>query len=539
MSERATESSTMNALAGTGSLVRLALRRDRIMLPVWILVFVSFATSSASATIGLYPTLESRVQLAAGVNANPALLAMYGWVFDETSIGAVAMFKMVALGGTLVAILAILLVTRHTRAEEEAGRLELIGATVVGRHAALTAALIVATGMALVLSLLTALSLMANKLPVAGSFAFGLGWAAAAIAFAAVAAVAAQLTASARAANGIATATLGAAYLIRAIGDTSGDGGPTWISWLSPIGWVQQVRAYAGDRWWVLLLPVLFAAALVTGAYALNARRDLGAGLLADRPGSARGAHLTGVFSLAWRLQRGVLLGWAAAFLLSGLAFGGIAANVGNLLDNDKVRDILTKLGGAQGLTDAYLATEMGIIALIAAAYGVQAAMRLRTEETALRAEPVLATAVSRTRWAASHIAIALGGATFLMAVAGAASALTYGAASDMSQFGRVFGAALAQLPAVWVLTGIVVLAFGFAPRLNHAGWAALAAFVALGFIGPILGLDQWALDLSPFTHSPRLPGGTFTATPLLWLTGIAAAGVLAGLAGFRRRDVG
>ena len=529
----------MTGLAGTGSLVRLALRRDRILLPVWILVFISFAASSAGATVDLYPTVQSRMELAAGYNGNPALVAMYGWVFDDTSIGAVAMFKMVALGGALVAILAILIVTRHTRAEEEAGRLELIGATVVGRYAALTAALIVAIGTALVLGLFTALSLIATKLPAAGSFAFGLGWTAAAIAFAAVAAVAAQLTESARAANGIAMATLGAAYLIRAIGDTLGDGGPTWISWFSPIGWIQQVRAYSGDRWLVLLLPVLFAAALAAGAYALTARRDLGAGLFADRAGPARGQHLTGVFALAWRLQRGSLLGWSTAFVLSGLAFGGIAANVGNLIDNDQVKDILTKLGGARGLTDAYLATEMGLVAMIAAAYGIQAAMRLRTEETALRAEPVLATAVSRSRWALSHIVIALGGATLLMVLAGVASGLTYGAASDMGQFGRVFGAALAQLPAAWVLTGIVVLAFGFLPRLNYAGWAALAAFVGLSFFGPILGLDQWVLDISPFTHTPRLPGGVFTATPLLLLTGVAAAGVLAGLAGFRRRDIG
>jgi ABC-2 type transport system permease protein len=198
------------------------------------------------------------------------------------------------------------------------------------------------------------------------------------------------------------------------------------------------------------------------------------------------------------------------------------------------------KLGGERGLVDAFLSTEMGILAVIVSAYGISTAMRLRAEETALRAEPILATQVSRLRWAASHVTIALVGTTLLMLAFGLFAGFAHGAASgDMGGLGRVLGAALVQLPSIWVLTGITVLVFGFAPAIVLAGWGALVAFLLLGQLGPIFELPQWAMNISPFTHTPRLPGGEFAATPLVWLTLVAAALIAVGLTGFRRRDIG
>jgi ABC-2 type transport system permease protein len=530
----------MSTLTGTRALVRLALRRDRVLLPVWIAVLAGVASSSASATAGLYPTEASRAQAAASINGTPSLVALYGRVYDETSLGAVSMLKLTAIGAVLVAILSIMTVVRHTRAEEETGRLELLGATVVGRHAPLAAALIVAVGMNVVLGLLTAAGLMASGLPSDGAVAFGLAWGTVGIAFAAVAAASAQLTESARTANGIAIAVLGGAYVLRAIGDSAGDGGARSLSWFSPIGWGQQVRAFAGDRWSVLLLPAGFALVLAALAYVLAARRDLGAGLVAARAGHAEAsASLRSPLALAWRLHRGTLFAWTAGFLVLGAALGNIAANVGNFFGSPQAREMLMKLGGEKGLTDAFLATELGFVGVIVSAFGVQAAMRLRAEETAQRAEPVLATAVSRTRWALSHVTIAAGGAAFLLVVGGLAAGTSHAAQTgDAAQVGRVLAGALVQLPAVLVLTGIVVAAFGLAPRWTLAGWAALVGFLLLGEVGPLLRLKQWMMDLSPYAHVPRLPGSHVTAAPLVALLSIAVALMVAGLVGFRRRDV-
>jgi ABC-2 type transport system permease protein len=124
--------------------------------------------------------------------------------------------------------------------------------------------------------------------------------------------------------------------------------------------------------------------------------------------------------------------------------------------------------------------------------------------------------------------------------VSGVCAGLTYGlSVHDVAgQLPRVVGAAAVQLPAVWVLGALAVLLFGLLPRLAAAAWAALAICVLLGQLGAILQLSQWAMDVSPFTHVPKIPGGTLTAAPLVWLVGIAAALAAAGFAGFRRRDV-
>lgn len=523
----------------TGALVRLALRRDRIMLPAWIAGLVLLAAGSAAAAADLYPTVESRVSAANAANNTTALLALYGRVYDPTSLGGISMVKIGGIGAVLIALLSIIIVVRHTRAEEESGRLELVGATVVGRYAPLTSALLIAIGTNVVLALVTAVTVAGAGMPTEGSFAFGFAWGGVGIAFAAIAAITAQVSSTARGATSLGSIVLGVVYVVRAVGDTAGPDGPTWMSWLSPIGWGQQFRPYSGDRWWVLLILLGFAAVAVVGAYALVERRDIGAGLVADRLGPASSTRLTSTFALAWRLQRGSLVGWAVSFAGVGLVLGNIAGNVSGFVDSPSAREMVAKLGGTQALTDAFISAEMGMMGLIASIFGIQATLRLRSEETGQRAEPLLASAVSRTGWVWSHLVVALGGSALLLAAVGAGAGLSHGAQSgDMGRFGPVFASAMMQLPAAWVLTGIVLLVFGAAPRLVVVGWVALAVFLMLGQLGPLLELDQWAMDLSPFTHIPRFPAADVDPLPLVWLVLIAAALVAAGLAAFRRRDI-
>jgi ABC-2 type transport system permease protein len=437
-------------------------------------------------------------------------------------------------------LLAAILVVRHTRTEEESGRLELLSAGVLGRYAAVTAALIVSAGTVVLLELLTALSLMGVGLDARGSLAFGLTWASAGLAFAGVGAVTAQLTEGARAANGFTAIILGVSYVLRAIGDSSSD--TSWVSWLSPIGWAQQIRPYAGDRFVVVLLPLALLVVTVLGALALIRRRDLGAGLVRPRPGPATAsAALRSPLALAWRLHRGTLYGWGFAFLLLGFLVGNIANNVDGFVTSESAKEMVQKLGGVDAITDAFLSTEMGVLGLLASAFGIQAALRLRSEETALRAEPLLATSVTRSRWLGSHVLMALFGTGVLVLLGGLGSGISSGASlGNMGrQVPRMLAAAAVQLPAIWVVTALVVILFGLAPKLVTAGWVLFGAFLLIGQFGAIFDLPQSVMNLSPYGHTPRLPGGDFSASPVIWLTAIAAALTLAGFTTFRRRDIG
>lgn len=531
----------MTAIANSGKLVRLALRRDRIVLPVWLLLFVLFAIVNAAAVVGLYPDVASRVQAAGASNSTPSLVMLYGWIYEPTSIGAIAILKLGGPYAALVGVLAIILTNRHTRSEEEAGRLELIGSAIVGRQSALAATMFTMIGAGVVLGLATAAGLAAAGLPVAGSFAFGAAWTGIVLVFSAITAFIAQLAQSSRTATGLSVLVLGIAFVLRAVGDVAGhDRHPTFVSWLSPIGWAQQVRPYAGNRWWVLLITLGFSVLLYAAAYLLASRRDLGAGILPDRPGRAMASRsLHGPLALAWRLQRNALYGWAGGFLLMGLVFGNAASGFEQLLNSPQARQLVTALGGEKGISEAFMAAVLGIVGVIASAYGISAALHLRGEESTLRAEPLLATRVGRVRWAWSHAFVALVGTTVLLLVSGIGSGITYAAhTGDAADFGRLIAAALVQLPAVWVLTGFVVALFGLLPRLTVLGWVALAAFVALSELGPLLKLDRAVLDVSPFAHIPKLPGADVAVAPLAVLVAVAAVLVAAGLVGFRRRDL-
>jgi len=534
----------MSGFTGTGHLLRLAVRRDRIVGTVWVLGLFVFALSQAASIISLYPTqadLDRLARTAEGIGANPAVVALQGPAYDASTYGGATAWQVVTPGVFLLGLMSMLLVTRHTRQEEETGRAELVSAGVVGRYAWLAAGLLYVLAVNVVLAALTALGYVAMGLPVAGSVTLAVGCGVCGLVFAGVAAVCVQLTEHARAANGMAFAVLGVAFLLRAVGDSAS--GLSWVAWLSPIGWAERFRPFAGERWVVLVLPVAVLLALLAVVAALVVRRDVGAGVLATRLGPATAPGWLGSpLGLAWRLQRGSLVGWAVGAAVAGLSFGGIAQDMVQFAEQDpETAKALASLGGAGSITDIYLAAVLSWIGMLAAGYAVQATLRLRSEEAELRAEQVLATAVPRAAWAGGHLVVAAVGSAVVLATGGLLAGLAHGLRSgDLGgELPRVLGAALVQLPAVWVMAAVGAALFGLAPRLVvGATWAVLAVVLFVTMFGEPLRLSRLLLDLSPFAHLPRLPAAPFTATPLVWLLAVAAVLSAAGLAAFRRRDL-
>lgn len=525
-------------MTGAGVLIRLVLRRDRLILPLWVLVAALYPAGIARSTADLYPTAGALRSAAAAAMANPAQLATRGTVFDA-SVGGLTAWTVGSSGAMLIGLVSMLLVIRHTRAEEESGRRELVGAGVVGRHAPLTATLAVVLAADLLIGAAMAAALAGAGLPTAGSLALGAALAAAGWTFAAVGAVAAQLTESSIAARGLGLAAFIGCFLVRAVGDA---GGAAWLSWLSPLGWTAQARPFAGERWWVFAPLLALVATLVATAYALSARRDLAAGLLPPRLGPATAAPgLRSPLALAWRLHRGQLLAWTLGFAAGGFALGGaLSGGVEGQIDAPQILVVVARVGGPGAEpADFFLNYLLSVLAWIVAAYGILAALRPRSEEAAGRADLVLATPASRVRWALGHLSVAAAGPALVLLALGAATGLGYGLSTgDLATFPRLLGGALAYVPAVWVMAGIAAAPAGLLPRLAPAVWGVWVAFILLDLFGMLGQVDERVLAVIPFAHVPWVVLGQTAAAPLAALTAVAAALAAAGLAGLRRRDI-
>jgi ABC-2 type transport system permease protein len=525
--------------SGTVGLLRLYLRRDRIVLPLWVLLLsVPLSTVYVGSIAAVYPTQAERAGFAASIMASPAQRALYGNVYGD-SLGATGIWK-AGMFHLLIAVAVILTVIRHTRADEETGRSELIDSTAVGRYASLSAALLLAGGATVLTGVIGTAGLLTLDIPAAGSLAFGAALTCTGLVFTAVAAVTAQLSPSARFARGAAFGVLAAAFTLRAVGDASSAAGA--LSWCSPLGWALQVRPYAGDRFWALLPSLALTVALVAIAYQLLARRDVGAGLIAERAGpSQAGAGLQGPTSLAWRLSRGSLILWTVGLILYGLLIGSVVNGIGDELGGStSARDIVGRLGGTDAMEQAFVAVAFSMLGMVAAAFAISLTLRLHQEESSQHAETLLAGAVSRTRWLASHLAIALIGSAAAIMIAALVAGLTYGvAAGDVAgKLPTVLGTAAVQLPAVWLLSSVTVAVFGLLPRFTPVAWGVLVVFIAVYLLGSLANSPQWLLDLEPFTHTPRVGSAQFTVAPLVWLLAIDAALIALGAIAFRRRDL-
>lgn len=531
----------MSGLAGTGTLLRLAARRDRLLIPLSVVALAGTVASSAKATFDLYPNADAAIPAMASLVTNPALVAMYGPLSDPQSIDAFATFKVVLLGAVFVGILVHAVVRRHTRLEEEEGRMELLGSGAVGRRAPLAAAVLLGVLAVASTAVLTAVGATKAGLDAAGSVALGAAWATLGLTWVGVTAVAAQLTESARGTAQFALGALGVAFLLRLVGDTAADDSALrGLTWLSPLGWVEKVAPYGANRLWVLGLGVVSCMVLVGVAFTLLERRDVGGAVLPPRAGPAHGG-ITSHVGLVARLGRGTVLGWAVLVGCLGLLLGSIAGNVDAFVQSNETADMLRKMGGSAGsMVDTFFATEFRFMTIAVAAMGVSLVLRMRADETNGRAEAVLATATTRVRWAVDHLVFAAAATTGVALVMAVTAGLSDGrrTGNPMASLGTLVPAALVPLPAAWCLVAVAMLLVGWAPRWAAAAWAVLVLTLLVGELGPVMGLPNWVQQLSPLAHVPHVPGGAVSAAPLVALTLVALGLGWLGVAGLRRRDI-
>ncbi|WP_353828514.1 ABC transporter permease [Agromyces sp. SYSU T0242] len=539
----------MSPLALLGPLVAHRARRDRLQLTLWILGTAALALMAAAAvgtTFGDEAERESVLRLTL---LAPAILVFRGTP-NGAGEGEFAIFLILSFLGLMAGLMNTFLAVRHTRADEEQGRAELVGSTPAGRTMPTAATVVYGLLADVVLALAVAAAFVASGLDVAGSAVAGAAVGATGLAFLGVGLVAAQLFRTSRGANGLSVALVLAAYVVRGIGDALGeasDDGLTrtaaWPSWLSPIGWAQRTEPFVANDLTPLLLSLGLAAVLVALVFRFQSVRDSGASLLPGRAGRpSAGPLLAGPLGLAWRLNAGAVASWA----VGAAAAGALAASLAPLVDEigadaPAIADSLRQIAGAEAsLEEAFTVAFFTMVGILAAAAGLQAVIRARQEEAHGTAEPVLATPVPRRRWLASH------GATGLIAVAvvlvtSSIGALLGALASDdpAATSEDALRSALAQAPAALVYLGVGLLVFVLAPRFTIAVvWALLAFGAFFGLFGEFLGLPEWLTDLSPFSHAPVPVGGEVDWTGGFWMLGIGVAAIALSIAAMGRREL-
>lgn len=522
-------------MTGVGVLLRAFLRRDRLMLLLWSVGGMFLYWSQAASVDGLYATQAEFDRAAASMEGNAAFIAMAGPARALNTIGGQVTWQATAFGAIVAGLMSMFLLGRHTRAEEESGRDELVRAAAVDRRAPMTAALLVTLLANVLLGLLVAVSLVTYPLEAADSIALGVGVTLTGWVFTGVALVAAQLTSSTRSMYGIAGAVIGVAYALRAIGDI----GYPVLSWLSPIGWYQAMHAFSGLRWWPALMLLVAAVVTLAAAYAVFERRDAGSGVFATRPGPARAERgLRSSLGLAWRLHRGAVLGWLLGLVLTGLSYGAIGDDVDELVgESETSREMF--LQGAQSLVDGFYATAALMLGLLASGYAISSALRPRGEEDAGRVEALLATALPRPRWLLGHVAITVAGTVVMLVGAGLGLAVGYGLVTgDADAALRIGIPVLAYAAPVLVLSGAARLLVGINPRLGVLAWLPLLLAVVVMLFGELLRLPDWLQALSPFEHLALVPVEEFRWAPVLALAALAAALSAAGQVAFARRDL-
>lgn len=522
-------------LAGTGQLVRLVLRRDRIRLPIWLLGFTGIAAFTVRAATDLYRTPEQIAAYEQTVTGSAAERFMNGRPYDVGTIGGIVANEVTATVQVMTALLVIFLVVRHTRAEEESGRAELLRGTTLGRHAHTASAVIVAAAATVATGVLDAAALIANDFDATGSLLHGAALAAVGLVFTTITAAAAQVSASARTTLGLGLGAFAVLLVLRGAGAVN----DTFWTWLSPFGWGQAVQPYGDRGWWPVPAMLGLAAALAALAAYLTANRDEGSGLLPDRPGRPRAkTGLATSFGLALRLQRGMIIGWLVGLTLLAVLFGSFGREMEVLA---KENEQFAEMFSAQDddVLNAFFAYVVVFMGVLTSAFTLASTLRLRSEENAGRTEMLLATRTSRLGWALGGLSVTVLSTLFALVLIGAGTGKTHALATgDESVVPTLIGAMLAEAPAVFLVAATGVLLIGWLPRRAVLAWAVFTFAMLVAYLGGLLQLPDWVARLSPFWHLPPLPSNEFEPMPAVLLTLFAVLAAIAGLAGLRRRDL-
>ncbi len=510
---------------------------------VWGAVFAVAVASSALSYSTLYTSRSQREALAAAYGSNLATSALFGPAPRLQTVAGFTAFKVSMSLMILGAVWGLLTGTRLLRGEEDQGRWELLlaGATTARRA---TAQALGGLGLGVaVLWVLTAAGTVAAghdpkvAIAVGPACFFALAMVSTAAMFAAVGALTSQLASTRRRAAAWAATVLGVAYAVRVVADAGL--GLHGLVWATPLGWVEELGALTDPRPFALLPVAALLLVLAVVSVSLAGRRDVGAGLVADRDRSpARLRLLGGPVGLAVRSTRPTVLGWWAAIALSGLLYGLVARSAGATISGSSVHQVFARLGATGTGAEAVLGVCFLVLAALVAFVAAGQLTAVRGEEASGRLDNLLTRPLSAASWLGGRLAVAVVAVAVAAVLGGLAAWL--GAASQHAgvRIGAVVVAGVNLAPPALVVLGLGVLTLGVAPRAASGvvyGYLAWSLLVVV--VGGIGATSHWVLDTSVFHQMAASPAVPVDWTANAAMVVIAAALAGAGVVAFHRRD--
>jgi ABC-2 type transport system permease protein len=524
----------------TGRLTRLIIRRDRIRIPIWVLSIVLLNLVTAYAFQDLYKT-NIELQAIAQTMLNPAMTAMLGPLYgvENLTLGAMFAHEMLMFTAIACGIMSILLLNRHTRADEEEGRIELILSLPTGRLANITSAIIVLLGVNVLLFVLTGLGLVGlgvESIDLEGSLLYGAAIGVTGIFFTALTAVFSQVSNNTRGTMGLSFTVMIILYLVRAVGDVSSE----TLSMFSPLGWISRTEVFVQNDWWPIWSTLGISLVLFIVSIYLNTLRDLGAGFLPQRPGRTNASKLLlSPIGHALRIQRTGLISWAVGMFILGASYGAILGDFESFVEEiDIIQELLPQAAGFS-LMDQFITMLMVIMAMFATVPALIALFKLRGEEKKNRTESLLSKAVSRYKLLGSYFLISVVNAFIMLTLVSLGLWIAGNPVVDGGlEFGAIYKVALVQIPAMAIMLGIGVFFIGVKPNLTSITWMYLTFSFLILYLGDLLQLPEWIINISPFSHIPQIPMEEMNYFTITILMIISILFIVLGFIGYRKRDI-
>ena len=525
-----------STIAGTPVIARVQWRTGWKAILGWVLGLFAVLAVSAASIIALYDTDEKLRGYAESITGG-AMYMLNGRVAGTDTVGGVMANEFGFVVAFFVPIMALALVSRSTRRDEEAGRLELLLASRIGRHAPLLAALLIALGALLALAVLTSVTMIGLGADAGGALLYGAALVGLGSVHAGSTAVLAQVFEHNRGVWSAGLAVVVLTYLLRGVGAVQ----DSWVLWASPLGWFDEVRAFGDDaRAWPLLISLAVTVALVVLAFALAARHDVGAALLRSRKAPARASRvLRSPFGLALHEHRGPIIGWLILSLALMATYGGLTKEIISALEaNPDLTDFIGGGGGEQ-ILEQIEAMFVMMQTMLTAAFVVQAMGSLRAEEDTGRLEAQLVQGRSRPAWLGVHVLVVALGAVLIQLIGSLTLGASTAAALGESRWtGDLLRAGVAHLPVLLLFLGLTVALLGLWPKGRMLAWVVFGLAAVVSYMGPGIDLPQWLIDISPFTAVGSPPAEDVDLVAVAVLAGVGLALLVAGFVGFRRRDV-